>query len=430
VLALALVACAQEYPNTTFQPNSEYGRAIDFLWDRLFFFGTLVFVLVESALIYVVIKYRRRDENTIPPQTHGNTKLEIIWTLIPAVILVFIAVPTVRTIFETQAKAKEGALEIEVYGRQWWWEFKYPQYGFTTANEIYIPTGRTVNLVLRTRDVLHSFWVPQLAGKRDLIANRTNYIWFTPDSTAPTTVWNGFCTEYCGASHANMRFRVITVQPDEFESWVKHQQSPAFFSAASTPGAPAAATAAATAAAIASAPPSHEGGPAQTEQPTSPAVAPTATLAVASAPAQGERVPGFTIPSEKVPAYAIPATPLPARIKFDDSLVGDPANGEKLFSGAGTCNACHAIKGNPLAVGNIGPDLTHFGSRITLGGGMYKNDAKHLARWIKNARIMKPGNIMTTLGKGEYDPQLKNTMTNGLTDQQIADIVAYLMALK
>jgi len=418
VLALALVACAQEYPNTTFQPNSEYGRAIDFLWDRLLFFGTLVFVLVEAALIYVVFKYRRRDETTTPPQTHGNTKLEIIWTLIPAVILVFIAVPTVRTIFETQAKAQKGALEIEVYGRQWWWEFKYPEYGFSTANEIYIPTGRTVNLVLRTKDVIHSFWVPQLAGKRDLIANRTNHIWFTPDSTAPTTVWNGFCTEYCGASHANMRFRVITVQPNEFASWVQHQQSSAFFSTAPAPAAPATVTPA-----VATAPVDSTGKPVVAEA--------TATLATAATqPAATPNVPGFIIPADKVPAYAIPETPIPARIKFDDKLVGDPASGEKLFVGAGTCNACHTIKGSPMAVGNIGPDLTHIGSRLTIGAGMFKNDAKHMARWIKNARVMKPGNIMTTLGKGEYDPQLKNKMTAGLSDQQIADIVAYLAALK
>ena len=113
--ALALAACAGEYPNTTFEPKSELARSIDFLWDRLLLLGTIVFVLVELALIYVIFRYRRRpNDNTTPPQTHGNALLEVTWTLIPAVILIFIAIPTVRTIFETQSKVAAGALEIEV----------------------------------------------------------------------------------------------------------------------------------------------------------------------------------------------------------------------------------------------------------------------------------------------------------------------------
>lgn len=417
-LALALAACAQKYPNTTFEPHSEYGRAIDFLWNRLLFLGTVVFILVESALLFVVFKFRRRDETTTPPQTHGNTKLEILWTLIPAVILVFIAVPTVRTIFETQAKAAPNALEIDVYGHQWWWEFQYPQYQITTANEIYIPKGRTINFVLRTKDVLHSFWVPQLAGKRDLIANHTNYVWFTPDTSAPTTVWNGFCTEYCGSSHANMRFRVVTVTQDEFDGWVKRQQSPAAFGAV----APAPTTATVT--------PAVATGAATTPTAT-PAVATTAssTPAAPAAPTATEP-PGWVLPHDQVPSYSQPQTPIPAGLAFNDKLTGDPTRGMALFTGAGTCNACHSVNGNPMAVGNIGPNLTHVGSRIAIGAGLYKNDTYHLVRWIKNARVMKPGAIMTTLGKGELDPQTKLITPGGLTDQQIADLAAYLQALK
>src|SRR5688572_27282838 len=237
---LMLAACATEYPNTTFQPKSELGRSIDFLWDRLLLLGTIVFVLVEAALIYVVFRYRRRpNDNTTPPQTHGNAMLEIAWTIIPAVILVFLAVPTVKTIFETQAKVAAGALEIEVIGHQWWWEFRYPQYDFVTANEIYIPTGRTVNFRMTSQDVIHSFWIPQLAGKRDVMANRTNYIWFTPDSSLGPSVWNGFCTEYCGASHAKMRFRAFTVTPQQFESWIAGQKLPAAFGAVAAAAPPA-----------------------------------------------------------------------------------------------------------------------------------------------------------------------------------------------
>ena len=152
VLAVAVVSCNEAHPNTTLDPHTDLGREIDFLWDRLLLLGTIVFVLVEVVLIYIVFRYRRRENQGTPPQTHGSTKLEIAWTLIPAVILVFIAVPTVRTIFITQARAAPGSLNIEVTGHQWWWEFRYPDYGVTTANEIYIPAGRTVSFRLRSAD--------------------------------------------------------------------------------------------------------------------------------------------------------------------------------------------------------------------------------------------------------------------------------------
>jgi cytochrome c oxidase subunit II len=406
VLALALAACAQSYPNTTFTPHSDLGRSIDFLWNRLMLLGSIVFVLVEGALVYVVFRYRRRSEDVTPPQTHGNVVLEITWTLIPAAILAFIAVPTVKTIFETQAPAPANSLVIEVTGHQWWWEFHYPQYKFTTANEIYIPKGRTVDLVLRSQDVIHSFWVPQLAGKRDAIPNHTNHIWFTADSNMATTVWNGFCTEYCGDSHGEMHFRVVTVNPDQFASWVTRQQAPGFFSPPPAPAAPAA-----------------PGAPGA-------AAAPAATPAPATPTATPAQLASYILPRAQIPDYAIPHTPLPDAIKFDDRLKGDPAAGEKLFVGAGTCNACHTVAGNPLAVGMIGPNLTHVGSRIAIAAGMYVNDKPHLSRWIKNARIMKSGVLMPTLGKGQYDPQTKATTPSGLSDQQVADLVAYLLALK
>jgi cytochrome c oxidase subunit 2 len=296
-------------------------------------------------------------------------------------------------------------LVIDVYGHQWWWEFRYPQYNFTTANEIYIPKGRTVDLVLHSKDVIHSFWVPQLAGKRDAIPNHTNHIWFTPDSNMATTVWNGFCTEYCGDSHGEMHFRVVTVNPDQFASWVTRQQAPGFFSPPPAPAAPAA--------------PAAGAAPAAPAAPTP--AAPTATPAQLAA---------YILPRAEVPDYAIPHTPFPDAIKFDDKLQGDPAAGEKLFVGAGTCNACHTVAGNPLAVGTIGPNLTHVGSRIAIAAGMYVNDKPHLSRWIKNARLMKSGVLMPTLGKGQYDPQTKATTPSGLSDQQVADLVAYLQALK
>jgi len=200
-VALALVAgaCSTEYPNSTFNHTTDFNTAIDGLWDKLLFWGTLVFIGVEAGLIYVIVKFRRRPNGADPKPVHGNTVLEILWTAIPAVILIFIAIPNVRTIFATQAKAAPDALQIEVIGHQWWWEFRYPEYGMSTANEIYLPKGRTVNFALTTVDVLHSFWIPQLGGKRDLITNRTNYLWFTPNADLETLALNGFCAEYCGS---------------------------------------------------------------------------------------------------------------------------------------------------------------------------------------------------------------------------------------
>jgi cytochrome c oxidase subunit 2 len=409
--ALTLVACAGNYPNSTFQPHSDLGRAIDFLWDRLLLLATIVFVLVEVALIFVVLRYRRKPTDTgKPPQTHGNAALEIIWTLIPAFILLFIAVPTVRTIFETQKPAVAGALEIEVIGHQWWWEFRYPEYNIVTANEIYIPTGRTVNFKMTSQDVIHSFWVPRLAGKRDVIANRTNYIWFTPDSSLGASVWNGFCTEYCGSSHAKMRFRVFTVKPDQFKSWVAGQQRPAVFGAAANAPAPMVM-------------PFPGARAERNATPPAPPAVTTASLA--------SNETAYTFPENQVAFdYAKPHTPVPAGLSFTPGLTGNAARGQQVYSSA-ACIGCHVIAGNPMSMGVVGPSLTHFGSRATIGAGSFPNTPAYLALWLKNARKMKPGVLMPTLGKGEYDPILKQTATTGtLDDQQIADIVAYLTALK
>src|SRR5918999_2988520 len=230
----ALAACSSRVPNTTLTPQSEFGRDIDELFDLLVIGGVVVFVLVAVALMFVVMKYRHRAGAPEPKAIHGHALLEIVWTLIPAVVLALIAVPTVRTIFRTQAAAGANALQIEVIGHQWWWEFRYPEYGVVTANELYLPVGRTANFALTTVDVLHSFWIPQLGGKRDLVANDTTYIWFTPESAY---AWNGFCAEYCGTSHANMRFRVVTVPPEQFDAWIAHQKSPPAFAAPTVPAA-------------------------------------------------------------------------------------------------------------------------------------------------------------------------------------------------
>jgi cytochrome c oxidase subunit II len=409
LLAVFLTACSTIVPNTIFGAHSESGHSVDVLTQRLIWMGFVVFVLIEGLLVILLFKYRQRAGNPAPKQIHGNTTLEVTWTFVPVVILAFIAVPSIHTIFKTQAKAVPNALQVEVIGHQWWWEFRYPQYKVVTANELYIPVGRTVNFTLHSKDVIHSFWIPQLDGKRDLIANRTNYLWFTPDSAG---VFNGFCAEFCGASHANMRFRVFTVTPPEFDAYIAHEKL----------------------AAVGSTPPP---GAADTGKKALPPVTQVATSTGATTPAAENARPPVatpvmsasaatdgTYPRAKLPAWTIPKTPVPASLTFDASVVGDAARGGAIFRTA-PCIACHTVSGVPTAAGVIGPNLTHVGSRTTIAGALYPNDQRHLELWIKNAPKMKPGSLMPLFGKAEKGE------TPGLyTDQQIADLAAYLSSLK
>lgn len=380
-LPAAFTACSSHVPNTTLSPQTEFGRDIDALFDILLFAGVAVLVLVTLALLFVIVRYRHRAGAPEPKAIHGNAVLEIVWTLIPAVILAIIAVPTVRTIFRTQAEAGPNALQVEVVGHQWWWEFRYPQYGVVTANELYLPVGRTVNFALMTADVVHSFWIPQLGGKRDLVSNDTNHVWFTPESAF---AWNGFCAEFCGSSHANMRFRVFTVPPEQFERWIAHQQSPPVLGAAAPPA-----------------------GAIDTLAPAPPAP-PQAT-----AP---------TVVADSLPEHVRAATPIPAGLRMSN-VRGDAARGAQLFMRATPmpCAACHAIQG--VAASIVGPNLTHVGSRTSIGAGLFPTDARHLALWIKDSPAMKPGSKMPAFGKSAQIPA-------GLDDQQIADLAAYLLSLK
>jgi cytochrome c oxidase subunit 2 len=307
----------------------------------------------------------------------------------------------------------------------------------TTANELYLPIGRKVNFTLKTQDVLHSFWIPQLGGKRDLITNHPNYLWFTPDSVSEAA-WNGFCGEYCGASHANMRFKAFTVSPANFEAWAAHQKSPAVFgavtgSAAAAPGGATPATTAATtpAAAVAGASPAPATTPAMTST-SAPAMGMPGHDMAAMGGASVQQAAFHTFPHDRIPSHVVPSTPVPPGMSFDESLTGDAERGRTMLTSfVGGCAGCHVIGGNPSMVGVTGPNLTHIGSRATIAGGLYPNDKKHLSLWIKNSRWMKPGVIMPTLGAFQRDPVTGQTIPKtGLTDQQIADIVAYMQALK
>jgi cytochrome c oxidase subunit II len=446
VVAVLIAACSGDHPNSIFHQRTDVNREVDYLFRILIYFGTAVFILVEGILVWALIKYRARPGQPEPEHVHGNTALEITWTVVPLIILVLIGIPTIRTILKTQSAARADALQVEVIGHQWWWEFRYPQYTATiggkidtlvTANELYLPVGKTANFSLRSKDVIHSFWVPALSGKRDVVTNHTNYLWYTPDSVGNDAAWNGACVEYCGTSHANMRFKTFTVSQADFDSWAANQLRPAVGTApppapAAAPGAPSgAAPGAASAANAPAVPPGAPAQPPAAPAANAPGASATATPA-AQAPLQIAQAGFIAFPREKLPAYVIPQTPTPADLTFDDNLLakGDAANGAKLMQGAGGCLACHTIRGNPMMVGNIGPDLTHIATRTTIAAGLYPNDAHHVALWIKNARDMKPGVTMYTIGHDQYDPILHAAMKQGLFDPQIADIVAYLMTLK
>lgn len=224
-LALPLTAggCAWDVAQSTVVARSDFARAILEVYTVVLWATVGIALVVAGVLAWVLVRYRHRPGAPPPRPVRGHTGLEIAWTLAPALVLLVIAVPTVRVIFATQRPAPPDALEVVVRGWQWWWEFRYPALGITTANELHLPAGRPVTLRLEGEDVIHSFWVPQLGGKRDVIPGRVNRLTWTPE--APGEYW-GQCAEFCGASHANMRLRVIVEPPEAFARWVAAQQAP------------------------------------------------------------------------------------------------------------------------------------------------------------------------------------------------------------
>ncbi len=223
-LVLLAAGCTlHEYPQSSLNPQSDYAWRIQLLLEQLTFWVVVIFVLVQALLIYAAVRFRSRPGTPEPKPVHGNTVLEIAWTIAPALILALIAVPTVLTIFKTQGTAPPGALHVRVVGHQWWWEFQYPDLGVTTASELHLPVGTPVAVDLETADVVHSFWFPAMGGKRDALPNRVNHLFFTPDSLG---TFPGQCAELCGVSHANMRMKLMVETPEAFQSWVGQQKAP------------------------------------------------------------------------------------------------------------------------------------------------------------------------------------------------------------
>jgi len=201
----------------------------------------IIFVVVFALLVYSVVKFRgrARDSGREPAQVYGSAQIELAWTIIPILIVVVLFLATARVIHAIEdAPEPAGAVEVTVIGHQYWWEFRYPKLGIVTANELHIPVSDLGHptptfLQLLSADTDHSFWVPELAGKTDLIPNHPNRMWMDPQHTG---VFLGQCAQYCGTQHAKMLLRVSVDGPEDFVAWVRAQQKPAVEDAGATAG--------------------------------------------------------------------------------------------------------------------------------------------------------------------------------------------------
>ncbi len=335
-----LAACAGDYPQTMLRPVSTYGEVQNDLWALVTWWTVGIMLVVFGALAYILVRYRARPDDPRPRPVYGHTGLEIAWTVGPAFIILFISIPTIQAIFATQSERPEDALVIESIGHQWWWEFRYPELGITTANQFYVPEGRPVALELRSADVIHSFWIPRIGGKKDVNPTpRTpegvaplhqNEIVFVADSAGD---YLGQCAEYCGTSHAIMRMMARVVAPEDFDHWVEDART---------------------------------------------SLEPVDELAI---------------------------------------------RGKEVFLRS-TCIACHTVEGT-TARGELGPNLTLFGERFSIGSGMMENTHANLTAWILRAPEIKKGILMpgAEVGAGGMPP-------TGLSREDAAAVAAYLLDLR
>jgi cytochrome c oxidase subunit II len=341
----SLAACASavglDGPASTLNTTGDQARRIEELMGPIFWMGLVVFIIVEGFLVYTIIRFRRKPNSGIPAQVHGNTTIEIAWTIAPALIAVVVSVLTFR-VQAANAVLPANSLHITAIGHQWWFEFQYPGAGaegkpLTTATDMYIPVGQPVIVTLKGADVIHNFWVPKLAGKTYMIPGKTNYMSFTAEQPG---VYLAACSEFCGEAHALMRFRVIALPRDQYDRWAAEAK------------------------------------------------------------------------------IAPPETPAGAAL-----LNGDPARGKAIFLDAKKqCIACHVVDGTD-AKGIVGPNLTYYGSRTTIAAGILPNTPENLAKWIQNPAAIKPGNLMGKVITPTWVQQ-------NLSQQEIADIVAYLHSMK
>ncbi len=324
-----------------------------------------ILVVVGGIWAYVVWKYRQKEDSDVEPaQVYGSPQVELAWTIVPVIIVVVMFLTTARMIFAIQDHPQpKNALEVTVVGHQFWWEYRYPKYGVVVANELHVPMSTKERpeptfMKLLSADVWHSWWVPQLAGKVDNIPDHVNNMWIDPHVPG---VYVGQCGQFCGVEHAKMLIRVYVDTPDQFQRWITNQQQPAV----EVPG-------------------------------------------QGSAQGTGETVRQQTAESQ-VGVENVSA-PQPAR---PGAAMSEVAAGKVVFQ-TNACMNCHAIRGTS-ANGRFGPNLTHFGSRDTLGSGVAENNVGNLKAWIRNPSDLKEGALMPPM-------QLNET--------QLEQVSVYLSSLK
>ena len=347
VLPLLLLAGCSG-PQSMLEPVGPAASVIETMWWVLFWVMTAVFILVMAALLYGIFRRRRPlDADDAGAERRRVKAVVIAGAAIPLVILVAIFVYTLEVLDAVgpSTGAEEDELTVTVVGKQFWWEIRYPVPGspdsVVTANELHIPVGRRVRLLLESADVIHSVWVPRLTGKTDMIPGRTNRMWLLAEE--PGTYW-GQCAEYCGDQHTWMKMLVIAEPDSVFQRWLARQRRPAL----PAPPAP------------------HEG---------------TAQLQV-------EEVPGVP---DSVRAAALARN---QRIRQGREVFMDPTN---------RCADCHEIEGvtsprdpvsDSIRRSPDGPNLTHVASRRTLAAGLLRMTRGNMAGWISNPQVLKPGNLM------------------------------------
>jgi cytochrome c oxidase subunit 2 len=239
--AAAWAEPARWSPTNIFSPDSTPADTIFGLSVFVLAVTGAIFALVFGLLLYAVVKFRKKagDDGREPAQVYGSVQVELAWTVIPVLIVVVLFLATARVIASVQNAAKpNGAIEVTVIGHQYWWEYRYPSLGVVTANELHIPVSDPAHptptfLTLLSADTDHSFWVPRLSGKTDLIPNHPNNMWMDPHETG---LYLGQCSQYCGVQHAKMLLRVYVQTREEFDQWVKQQSQPAVTGTAASEG--------------------------------------------------------------------------------------------------------------------------------------------------------------------------------------------------
>ena len=325
-----------------FSTQSTPAREVNALAYFVLVICALIFIGVSVLLIYALRRYRARAGEKV---VFGSVQIELAWTIIPVLIIVTLFLGTARVLFSVQdARKPASALDVVVVGHQFWWEFRYPQYNVTTANELHVPVSnpafsRPTFMKLTSADVMHSFWVPSLAGKTDLLPNRVNEMWIDPQQTG---LYLGQCAQFCGMQHAKMLLRVYVDSPEQFEQWIASQQRTRSEIAVAMPV------------------PNQENG--------------------------GQGGPPANPPAERMETAAGPPGTSEAITAHDGKLV---------FEGQ-ACINCHTVAGT-VANGRYGPDLTHLMSRETLAAGAMLNTPENLKKWIDDPSILKPGRLMPAM---------------------------------